>query len=147
MPKEFFISVAKKDFRLVEAFEIVSESGIAVESEEVFILLSAKALKFFIRKIECPKEVSLEENLSENSAISPAVTDGEVNLHPTTSTTLAENSAILPAVTDSEVNLHPTTSTTLASNAQSADCEATSEDDDITVLDTKVYLFKLVSVT
>ena len=52
MPKEFFISVAKKDFRLVEAFEIVSESGIAVESEEVFILLSAKALKFFIRKIK-----------------------------------------------------------------------------------------------
>ena len=109
---------------MVEAFEIVSESGIAVESEEVFILLSAKALKFFIRKIECPKEVSLEENLSENSAISPAVTDGEVNLHPTT--TLEEDS------------------TTLASNAQSADCEATLQDDDITVLNTKVYLFKLV---
>ena len=121
--KNFFISVAKKDFCLVEAFEIVSESGTAVESEEVFILLSAKATKFFIRKIECPKDVSLQENLSESSAILPAVTDGEVNLHPTTSTTLA-------------------------SNAQSAaDCEATSEDDDTTVLDTKVYLFKLVSVT
>jgi hypothetical protein len=54
LTKELFISVAKKDFRLVEAFEIVSESGTAVESEEVFILLSAKATKFFIRKKRVP---------------------------------------------------------------------------------------------
>jgi len=81
-----------------------------------------KLLNSLLEKKECPKEVSLQENLSESAAILPAVTDGEVNLHPTTSATLA-------------------------SNAQSADCEATSEDDDITVLDTKVYLFKLVSVT
>lgn len=101
---------------MVETFEIVSESGTAVESEEVFIFLTAKATKFFIKKIEGPKEVSIQDNLSESPAILPAVTDGEVNLHPNTSTTLA-------------------------SNAQSADCEATLEDD-ITVLDTKVYLFK-----